>query len=205
MKKIVSLVLFFSLLMTMSISAFAESSVTDDNSNNLEYKVLTKSQYIARLSEVEKITIKEATKIANGNNKTNGAFSADSLPSGQYYAEYYITENAGAGFTVEVGALCVVASGCGHSNFVRVDSSWSKASGSGSYTWDSFYVKAEKSSDNTTLTLMSRGNLEVAISTSVSTTLTAKLVAADFSVSGTIGTNVYYRKTISVSGKKVLG
>lgn len=95
-----------------------------------------------------------------------------------------------------------MASGSGHSNFVKVqsDAVWSNAVGSGAHTWESFYKDATITNPST-LKLMTRGNLTITIGTQMSASLKAAFVDAGFSVSGT----QYFRKTVSISGYKYLG
>lgn len=203
MKRIVSLLLVFAVFISMSCFAFAaEPDVTNDG---VKMTILTKDQYITRLSEVKQISKDEAAKIVGKSVENVTDKSVNSLvaatSAGQYYAEFYYQENVGPGWAVEVGALCLVASGSGHSNFVSVktDAIWSAAVGSGAHTWEPFYKDATIPNPST-LKLMTRGNLTVTITSSMSASVKSAFIDAGFSVSG----NTYLRKAISISGYKYL-
>ncbi|MBE5965846.1 MAG: hypothetical protein E7255_02580 [Lachnospiraceae bacterium] len=118
-------------------------------------------------------------------------------PRGYNNQEWYVVKDAGAGYSVEVGALVEMAVGGGHSNFHEVLDKWSVASGSGSYTWSPSYVSAELVS-STELRLMSSGYIEVAIDVSETGSVGADLEFVNFERGKTIGSTTYYRKRISV-------
>ena len=108
--------------------------------------------------------------------------------------ERYVHYNAGNGYTIEAGCLVRIQCGSGHCNFVEITEKWSKAIGSGSYTWDDFYTYANiEGTLKDTIRFKTRGNLEVATTESAS----AGFEAAGFTFGGSIGTTYYYRKTIS--------
>ena len=108
--------------------------------------------------------------------------------------ERYVHYNAGNGYTIEAGCLVRVQCGSGHCNFVEITEKWSKAIGSGSYTWDDFYTYANiEGTLKNTIRFKTRGNLEVATTESAS----AGFEAAGFTFGGSIGTTYHYRKTIS--------
>lgn len=78
---------------------------------------------------------------------------------------------------------------------LEIVETWSEASGSGEYTWNSFYVTATvEGTLADSIYFQSRGTLEVAVDSSMS----GGFEAAGFSISATVGTTTYFRKTISI-------
>ncbi|MCL4365602.1 hypothetical protein M1437_00010 [Patescibacteria group bacterium] len=185
------------LLLVSSDAVFANSNdkKKDKVPSNIHYKILTKEEAIKRVSEIDGISLEDAKK------KVSQADSQDKVTalSGYTYAEYYTTKKLGAGYEVEVGSVVRMATGGGYSNFDTIISSWSVASGSGSYTWNKFHVSNQILNAGQLL-LNSRGALEVKVDTSTTAGAQAgsELLGASFSVSSTVGTTTYYRKTETI-------
>jgi len=116
-----------------------------------------------------------------------------------YDHEIYVIKDVGAGYSVEVGALVNMGDGAG-GYFNEILDYWSVASGSGSYEWEPSYVYATLLNSDT-LELKTSGYIVVAIDSSLSGTVGAELLGANFEVSSTIGQTTYYRKRVSISEK----
>lgn len=192
MKKIISIVLSFVLASTCSLPAFATSLSNDievpQNSWRIVdagAKVLNKDESVIALMESKNLSYNEALQEYD-----------QQVARLQRLEERYITYDAGMGYLVEVGCQVKVACGSGHCNYMEVIKEWSEASGSGDYTWNAFYVTVTIEGDlDDTLRFQTRGTLEVAVESS----MTTGFEAAGFSVSGTVGGTTYFRKTISVN------
>lgn len=204
MKKIITFLLSFVLILSSSSLVFAASNNKDND--DFRCKILTKEQFIQRLSEVENISLEEAAKrVENSNEKNNIESEGTVSPLAYTYGEYYVQESIGAGYKIEVGALMQMAEGGGHSQFYKVESTWSEAVGSGSYDWDHFYKQATILNAGQ-LRLATRGNIVVKVDTSTTAgaNFGSKLIGAGFEVSATQNKTTYYRKTASVSKVKTL-
>lgn len=83
--------------------------------------------------------------------------------------------------------------------YVEVIDKWSVASGDGRYEWKPFYIEATIFEDPAARTdnirFQSRGNLEVTVDGSAS----AGFEAAGFTLTGSLGGTMYYRKAISIN------
>lgn len=201
MKKYLSIILSLVITFTCSLSALASSTPNtgpiEPSYSSMQIvrsssKVLNESESILALMESYNISYEQAYQ------------QYAELRSGfQRLEERHITYDAGMGYLIEVGCQVKVACGSGHCNFVEVIKEWSEASGSGSYTWNPFYVTVtiEGGIKKDTLRFQTRGALEVAIDSSMS----AGFEAAGFSVSGTIGRTTYFRKVMSINQTKMMG
>lgn len=198
MKKIIVTILSLIFAVTCSIPVFASDIRDDMESSQGSWRVvdagtriLDKSDSIIALMESENLSYNRAVQEYN-----------ELLASSQRLEERYITYDAGMGYLIEVGCQVKVACGSGHCNFVEVIKEWSEASGSGDYTWNAFYVTVTiEGNTSDTLRFQTRGTLEVAVESS----MTTGFEAAGFSVSGTIGGTTYFRKTLSINQTKVMG
>lgn len=103
------------------------------------------------------------------------------------------------GYTVEIGGIWLVYSEGSFREFREFRQAWTGATGSGTYTWNEFYVSDMTTSYPTTHAYIEgRGTLEVAISKALTTSVGADLLAANFGVAGTVGETVYYRRTETI-------
>lgn len=123
---------------------------------------------------------------------------------GQSFVERWVVCNTVMNNQIEIGCLVEVESGNGHSNYGEISKTWSFIRNSGVYTWDAAYNNAVVGPPfDTSITFSTRGTLERAVETSSS--IGGELLAAGFTVSGTIGRTTYYRYTTSLTGKYSLG
>ncbi len=191
-------------LALMLIFVFTNLTLAETTSDNVMVRTLTREQAIQRISEIRNISIKEASiklnEIDQQSKKSTTYSQTNITPYAiNSYQEYYSQKDLGMGFKVEVGALCGMASGGGYTQFEKVIDKWSKAIGSGNYTWDAFYTEAIILNSGQ-LSLRTRGNIEVTASQSLSTGFSA----AGFEIGGSVGSNYYYRKTESISDTKTM-
>ena len=147
-------------------------------------RILTTSEAISTLMASEDLSYAEAVSEYD-----------DMVAHSERIEERYVTCSLGAGYSVELGCTVTVQIGGGHCNFKTIHEKWSKASGSGSYTWDSYYVNAEITGRyDDAIHFTGRGAIEVRTTYSMS----ASMSAAGFSLSGTSGTTYIFRKTASL-------
>lgn len=198
MKKIIATILSLSLVATCLLPAFACTTPDDMDLSQISgrivstsSKILDESETIAALMDNNTLSYDQAAQEYN-----------ELVARSQRYEERYITYDAGMNYLIEVGCQVLVSCGSGHCNFVEVIKEWSEATGSGSYTWNAFYVTVTiEGVRKDTLRFQTRGSLEVAVDTS----MTSGFELAGFSVSGTVGGTTYYRKSISIDQTKMMG
>lgn len=182
-KRILSFLLATVLLLSIDTTTIAAEPTSQSNKITQHVNILEGEEGINTIAEIYNISYNEAVDKYN------------ELRAGvDRVEERYVHYNAGNGYTIEAGCLVRVQCGSGHCNFVEITEKWSKAIGSGSYTWDDFYTYANiEGTLKNTIRFQTRGNLEVATTESAS----AGFEAAGFTFGGSIGTTYYYRKTIS--------
>lgn len=163
-----------------------DGTLVTDTIQNLTYE-----EAVLLLAEKKGITINAAAE-ALGNENTRSARATS-------YSSRLRTYNWG-GYTVEIGGIWLVYSEGSFREFREFKEGWTGASGSGSYTWNEFYVTDVTTTYPTTHAFLEgRGALEVAISSSLTSTVGANLIASNFSVSGSVGNTTYYRRVETIS------
>ena len=197
MKKIILYALALVLLFSSVPSAGAATTVVVEEEleqgTSIVVRELTREEAMQRLMETQSISRIEAMNVLG--------------PIGVYgtgYQEAIITQDLGAGFKVEVGALLTTATGSGHSNFTEVITTWSAAAGSGAYTWTEYYDPIAEITGTTknSVYLQVRGAIEVNvdITLSGSATFMDLLDKAEFELSLALGSTYTYRKVKTISG-----
>lgn len=178
METCISFILSFVLMLSSNSLVLSKpnNKALNDSVNS---RVLTKEQAIKRISEVDHISKKEATKKVDMLSTKDGILKK--------YHEYSTTVKLGAGYLVEVGSICQMDTISGHSEFRNIISSWSSSTGKGDYSWDIFFLHNHILNAGQ-LRLFSRGCIDDPkyISTS-STDGTQK-----------IGTTFHFRKTKTI-------
>lgn len=198
MKKVLCIVLSLVMLLSMSVTAFAANDVqqTPRKIATMDiveqgYRIVQKNEAISILMEKKDYSYNDALKAVE-----------QASTRGVSYGERWIKYDAGMGYEIEVGCLIEIECGSGHCNFGDVIEKWSAATGSGDYTWDEFYVYVEVGPPfATSINFRARGNLEVTTTTSSS----AGFEAAGFSVVGSVSTQYFYRKTVSIDETWTVG
>ena len=197
-KRLITLFLAFAVCLTMVTPAFAANDLQQVQGEGEElvsisqrYRMVQNDEAISILMEKKGYSYADAQQVVEG-----------VLTEGVSLGERWIKYDSGMGYTIEVGCLIEIECGSGHCNFGDVIEKWSKASGTGDYTWDEFYVYVEVGPPfATSINFRSRGNLEVTVATSSS----AGFEAAGFSVVGSVSTSTIYRKTISIDETWTVG
>lgn len=168
------------LIMLFTSVSFVQAANTEE-SDGVIVKIYTPEEFYAHYKEV------------------TGQEYPNKIPTtrGSIYNKYVtVTQNEGAGYKVEVG--CLVEVGCGQScswNRIVPGTTYSIATGGGNYTWNEGNSYATLSGDKKRITFNARGVIEVAATES----MTAGLSAAGFTLSTSVGSTYYYRKTVTVN------
>lgn len=153
MKKFVSLILSFAMVLAMAIPSAAAAEITTENTLTVVdqgYRTLQSNEVISVLTEKCGYSYADALEVAN-----TAATRALTLVERWIHYEIY-------SYVIEVGCLIYTECGGGHCNFGEIVETWSVAASSGSYTWAPSYVYAEVTglyADS--INFRSRGNIEV--------------------------------------------
>ena len=195
MKKFISFVLALCLALSCSIVGLADSETPES-----QLEIIDTGERVLTINEAAEVLIDKA-----GYSKSQAAefYNEYSVSRGYVHVvERWIKYDAGMGYIIEVGCIVEQECGSGHCNYGDVLETWSEASGSGDYTWNPFYARAEVGPPfDTSITFTSRGTLEVAVGASV----TAGFEAAGFSLAGELSGTYYMRKTVSIEDTFELG
>lgn len=201
--------LLFSICMTGMVSAtvLADNDVLDSKETQVTYidengttvtettVMLTYEEAVALLMEKKNISREEAENALLPDEDVLSTQSTKAVS----YASRYTTYEWGP-YEIEIGGFWLVYNEGSFREFESFKEAWTAASGSGSYTWDEYYVTdVTVSYPSTAVYLSARGSLVVAVSSTSGSSLGAVLLGNSFSKDYSEGTTTYYRRTEDLS------
>jgi len=209
MKKFISVFLSLTLLFAMItfVSADKFEPVNSDNNKKTIITEITEDEYIKIVSQHSGIS---EDKVKNKIKEYKDKISKKSVPAEVGYTATtnlsYLTAITTNDFSSGISVSTPVELGMAYTVYTygsfrqvnSIDSVWTGATGSGFYTWSEFYNNSYPSSfPATNIEAHARGVVETQIDLSISGSAEIKqeLIGCGFSVSATVGTTVYLRKT----------
>lgn len=197
MKKFASLCLAFCMIFSLYVPVSAAepdfSPVTsyievDGRPAIMTRQSLSNIEAAQALASARNISTEEATAIINAIEDPNITLEIRK-----------IEVSYGLGFSLEIGCLVWVHCGGGHCNFGEIEDMWVTEAGTGLYTWNESFVHVSVTGPyDDHLRFRTSGYFEVQIEGSISGTFKAELLGIGFEVTGTIGTTLYLRKSVTV-------
>lgn len=144
MKKIITLLICFMLVVALSKWFYIDKNINNDQmiGNDLHYRALDQEEAIKRISEVDNISLKAATRKLLPDENLVIKFFTKILPftDNTKFYEYYTIKELGKGQKVEVGSICKMYGDFTHNEFREIISSWSEINSVGNHTWKSNHV-----------------------------------------------------------------
>lgn len=189
-------------LLSINGVAYASSNAIDISSGNVQQDTASEKTVVLNFEEAIQLLIekKHLTKEEATNILAASTLDSPMLRSG---VTSFITRTqtyTHAFYSVEIGALYEYYTDGNNRQITRLVEMWTAASGSGSYTWNEFYLTDVTPKYPCALsTLMARGSIETAVDSSTSASVSAELLAGGFEVSQTVGATTYFRKVVDLS------
>lgn len=158
------LITILSMMFLVNNQAIQDSNVDNVVEREVEIDTtmrgLTEEEYVMRLSEINKISLKDAKiKVNKTKENLSGELSIENprLPPHHYFVEFIATNDFGGEYLVEAGAIAVVYSHGSFRGIVSIDATWTESSGPGAYTWHQSYIVAVH--NGASITVRARGHI----------------------------------------------
>lgn len=198
-KKMVSVLLAVAMVLGLGAPAFAAEEEQDKEGFVLvesESFDLTSAEAVELLMEKKGYTRKDAEEKVYGTQNMMPYSTTAGTVSHNYQRKTYTH----GGYSIEIGGLYEYWTNGQYRQINALIDMWTAAIGSGDYTWTEFSLADTTASYPTGIsTLMATGCIEVAVSTNVSSSVSAKLLDSGFTLGTSIGSTEYYRKVIDMT------